>query len=463
MDDGIPMAAEDGLWLRLDRPTNVLGIVSVLWTATPVEPAALRRVLAERVVGRHPVFRCRPVLEGGWLPMGSWEEDPDFDLDRHLLVESLPPGRPDAVLQQQVGRLRGTPLDLSRPPWSVHLLQGYGAGSAVVVRSHHALADGVRMIRLLLALLGPLVGAPADARPVFTHGTGDAVPDLLDGLRHPWRAVGAGLRLAVSALNTALDTVEVLGWVNPRTAWTGPPGEDKTAAWTEEIPLDLLAGLAHRVGATVNDVCLALLGGALARAHDAELSVRTPYDLAFMVPVNLDPLEAGPPERLGNHFALVLVVLPLRGPFRARLAEVHARVERIRHSWEPALTHGFQELIGRAPDPVAGAMSDHLADKALGVVTNVPGPRTRMALGGAEVTGIVGWAPCSADQVLTACIVSYVGGIRIGFGVDRCRVGDARVLVGALRDELAAVLHGHRPAHRSPATGSATTPARSTR
>ena len=90
MDDGIPMAAEDGLWLRLDRATNVLGIVSVLWTATPVEPAALGRVLAERVVAPHPVFRCRPVLDGGWWPTGWWEEDPDFDLDRHLRVESLP-------------------------------------------------------------------------------------------------------------------------------------------------------------------------------------------------------------------------------------------------------------------------------------------------------------------------------------------------------------------------------------
>ena len=463
MDDGIPMAAEDGLWLRLDRATNVLGIVSVLWTATPVEPAALGRVLAERVVAPHPVFRCRPVLDGGWWPTGWWEEDPDFDLDRHLRVESLPPGRPDAALQERVGRLRSTALDLSRPPWSVHLLQGHGEGSAVVVRTHHALADGVRMIRLLLALLDPLPGASADALPVSTHGVDDVAADLLDGLRHPWRSLGAGLRLTVSALNTALDTVEILGWVNPRTVWTGPPGQEKTAAWSEGIPLDLLAGLAHEDGATVNDVCLALLGGAVARAHESELSGPTPSNLAWMVPVNLDPLEAGPPERLGNHFALVLVVLPLRGPFRARLAEVHARVERIRHSWEPALTHGLQQLIGRAPDPVAGAVSDHLANKAIGVVTNVPGPRSRMALAGAEVTGIVGWAPCSADQVLTACIVSYAGGIRIGFGADRCRVGDARVLVGALREELAAVVRDHRPTHRIPASGSATSPARSTR
>jgi diacylglycerol O-acyltransferase len=443
-----PMAAEDGLWLRLDRPTNVLGIVSVIWTATPVDPAALRRLLADRIVEPYPVFRSRPELDEAGTPTGSWLEDADFDLDRHLVVETLPTDRPDAALQARVGRLRGTPLDLTVPPWTVHLLQGYGGGSAMVVCAHHALADGVRMTRLLLALLDPIAGAAADARPVTTHGVDDIARDLLDTVRHPWRAVGAGLRLAVSTLNTAIDTVEILGWVNPPTAWAGPPGETKTAAWSEPVPLDLLAHLAHHDGATVNDVCLALLGGAVARAHAAELSGPTPSNLAWMVPVNLDPLDAGPPEQLGNHFALVLVVLPLSGPFRARLAEVHARVERIRHSWEPALTHGLQRILGRTPEPLGTRVSDLLANKAIGVVTNVPGPRTPMALAGAEVTGIVGWAPCSADQLLTACIVSYAGTVRIGFGTDLRRVGDARVLVAALRDEIAAVVGEHRTAHR---------------
>lgn len=451
MTERTPIAAEDELWLRIDRPTNVLGIVSVIWTATPVDPAALRRLLLERVVDPHPVFRCRPVLDDA-AGVAVWEEDPDFDLDRHLLVEPLPPGRPRAVLQQEVGRLRSTPVDLTRPPWTVHLLQGYGRGSAMVVRAHHALADGVRMTRLLLALLDPLDGDRADAVPVATHGADGVVPGVLDALldvgRRPWRAVGAGLRLATSAIDTAIETVAILGWVNPRTAWSGPPGPEKTAAWSEAIPLDLLAHLAHEDGATVNDVCLALLGGAVARAHGEAHGGPTPSDLAWMVPVNLDPLEAGPPERLGNHFALVLVALPLRGPFRARLAEVHARVERIRHSWEPVLTHGLQRLLGRAPTSIGTALSDLLADKAIGVITNVPGPRTPMALAGAEVTGLVGWAPCSADQVLTACIVSYAGAVRIGFGADLCRVGDARVLVRALDDELAAVLRSRRCGRR---------------
>ncbi|WP_133251993.1 wax ester/triacylglycerol synthase domain-containing protein [Actinomycetospora cinnamomea] len=446
MASDIPMTGEDGLWLRLDRPNNVLGVVSVLWTATPVDPTALRRLLAERIVDRYPVFRCRPVTRSAWLPGAAWEEDPDFDLGRHVLVESLPDAHPEAALQQRVGDLRSTCLDLEHPPWSVHLLQGHGRGSAVVVRTHHALADGVRMTRLLFALLDPLPGEGAAARPVGTHGMDDPFADLLAAPRHPLRALGAGVRVLTSGLNTVYDTLQMLGWTNPPTAWTGPPGTRKSAAWSDPVPLDLLADLAHAEGATINDVCLALLGGALARAHRAEMRAATPSDLAWMVPVNLEPLEAGPPERLGNRFALVLVVLPLRGPFRARVAEVHARVERLRHSWEPVLTRGLQQLLGLAPNPLATTLSDYFAGKAVGVLTNVPGPRSAMALAGAEVTGIVGWAPCSGDQVMTACIVSYAGRVRIGFGTDDRRVGDARLMVAAFRDELHAVVEQYRTA-----------------
>jgi diacylglycerol O-acyltransferase len=440
MASDLPMTGEDGLWLRLDRPSNVLGVVSVMWTAEPVDPEDLRRLLTERILGRYPVFRCRPVSAGTWLPAAAWEEDPGFDLARHLLTESLPPESAEAALQERVGLLRSTPFDLAHPPWTVHLLQGHDGGSAVVVRTHHALADGVRMTGLLFALLDPLPGEDAAGGPVATHGMDDPLADLLAVPRHPLRALGAGARLLTSGLNSVLDTVQMLGWTNPPTAWTGAPGTRKTAAWSDPVPLEQLAGLAHAEGATVNDVCLALLGGALARAHAAAGRAPTPSDLAWMVPVNLEPLEAGPPERLGNRFALVLVVLPLRGPFRARLAEVHARVERLRHSWEPLLTRGLQQVLGRTPDPLATAVSDYFAGKAVGVLTNVPGPRRAMTLAGAQVTGIVGWAPCSGAQVMTACIVSYAGSVRIGFGADDHRVGDARLLVAAFRDELRATV-----------------------
>src|SRR5690349_4542647 len=147
---------QDQLWLDLDRPTNLMMITSVLWTARPVVPDDLRALVTERLLGRYPVFGRR-VVTGTWPGRAWWEDDPDFDLDRHVVVGALPEPGDHAALEAFVGRLRGTPLDREQPRWSVHLLSGYGGGSAVVQRYHHAIADGIRLMEVALGLLDPVV------------------------------------------------------------------------------------------------------------------------------------------------------------------------------------------------------------------------------------------------------------------------------------------------------------------
>lgn len=427
------MPADDSVWLRLDRPENVLSVASVTWTATPVDPARLRELVGRRMLERHPVFRCRPVLRPWPLP-ATWEEDPDFDLDRHVSVEA---GEPD--VQRFVGELRGAGFDRRHPLWRVHLLP-HGEGSAVVLQVHHSVADGIRLTQLMVDLLDPADVDDVDAlTPASTRMTDD-VAFRVGGLLDPGRVVAAAGDLAVTALNTTASLVKLLAWTNARTAWTGSPGPAKGAAWGDPIPLPALADLAHRNGVTVNDVLLALVAGAVRRVLDARGG--TPDDLAWMVPVNLAPYDPALPTELGNHFSLVLSVLPMRGRLVDRLAEVHARTDRIRHSWEPWLTAATQRLVGSAPEAVGLPVARFFADKAVGVLTNVPGPPVPMTLAGSPVTGSVGWAPCSGDQAVTVCVFSYAGQVFTGFGTDERLVGDAGLLVAAFAAEAADALDG---------------------
>ena len=64
------------------------------------------------------------------------------------------------------------------------------------------------------------------------------------------------------------------------------------------------------------------------------------------------------------------------------------------------------------------AVNRFFGAKGVGVLTNVPGPRTPMTLAGAPVAGVVGWAPTSMRQALTVTIFSYAGQVVIGFGTD---------------------------------------------
>ncbi len=424
----IPMTADDAVWLRLDRPENVMSVVSVLWTAAPVDRADLRAVLVERMLERHPVFRCRPVLRA-WPLRSEWEQDPHFDLAHHL--DCSGPSCTEAGLQALVGGLRSEGFDRRHPPWRVRMVP-YGDGSAVVLQVHHSVADGIRLTQLMVDLLDP-AEPDEDLTPAGTHlaDTTWSVHDLLD----PRRALQASVDLTRTALRTASCVATLLSWTNPHTAWTGRAGTAKYAAWGAPIPLAALAELARRHDATVNEVLLAILGGAVGRVLDRRGG--SPDDLAWMVPVNLDPFDPALPTRLGNRFSLVLAVLPLHGDLAERVGVVHERVSRIRASWEARLTAGTQRVVGTAPALIGDPIARFFADKAIGVLTNVPGPPCPMDLRGTRVLGSVGWAPCSGDQAVTACVFSYARQVFVGFGTDGRLVGDADVLVHAFTAEAA--------------------------
>ncbi|WP_285479416.1 WS/DGAT domain-containing protein [Amycolatopsis sp. NBRC 101858] len=489
------MPAQDSLWLHLDRPENLMVVTSVLWTRTPVDPARLRSVVSDRLLARYPVYFQRAVRRGRRL---AWETDPGFDLGKHLVVRDLPEPADQAALQEFVAARRSEPLDPKSPLWTIDLLQGYRGGSALVCRTHHSMADGIRLTQVLFSLLDRAEGETAPhakvggagpnreavAQPVVRFGaamlralgdtgakvqrqaarvhpvleTAVALPVL--GATAAAGATGAAAGFLTSALSggprraadlvagaattlwhSATGTGELLGPSTATGLWDGEPGVEKTAVWGEPIPLHALARVGHDTGTTLNDVCTALVAGALDRYFAAHGTARPdPSDLGWLIPVSLSSFDDELPADLGNHFSLVLAQLPLgRRTFAERLAEVHRRVARIRDSYEPVLTFGMQYAIAQSPAVLGLPASRFFAGKAVGVLTNVPGPRAPMTLAGAPVEGIVGWAPCSGRQAITICIFSYAGEVRFGFGTDRKLIPDPEALVDALAAEFAEV------------------------
>ena len=111
-------------------------------------------------------------------------------------------------------------------------------------------------------------------------------------------------------------------------------------------------------------------------------------------------------------------------------------MERIKASDEALLTFGVQKGISQAPRPVATALTNFFANKAVGVLTNVPGPRQAMTLAGTQVEGVMGWAPCSGDQPMTICIFTYNDRVAVGFGTDATLVPDGNLLGTIYREEF---------------------------
>lgn len=152
--DGAPgrhrLGIQDELWLEMDRPQNLMVVDSVIWTAEQLNFSKVREVVEERLIQRYPVFRSRAVKDddGSWW----WEPDPDFDVDNHVSLVSLHNPDDPRALQDLVAAHRSEALDRNRPLWQAIWVKRYGSGSALLLRSHHAIADGIRMVQLSMTL-----------------------------------------------------------------------------------------------------------------------------------------------------------------------------------------------------------------------------------------------------------------------------------------------------------------------
>lgn len=427
------MSGADAMWLHADRPNHLMVVDGIMWTDEPLDWARLRRTMQERLVDVYPVFHQRPVDPAHPWDLPGWEDDPDFSLSHHLHHARLRKPGGDAQLRAFLEKKVRRPLDRSRPLWETWLIDGYGDGSVVFSRLHHAMADGIALAQVILTLTDPSPDEQDPPPELVTHHPG-RLGSLVSSATGLVRATASLPTAPVTALKAIGVTRKLLLDVLPDSLFSHEPGVEKRLAWTEPRPLSDVKAIGRATGSTVNDVLIAALSGALARYLGSfEESVE---HLTTMVPVNIRPPDQPLPRELGNKFALVMLHLPTAemSPLE-RLAEVHRRMEQIKHSPEVLITTAVAEGIGHL-HAVEKPFVDFFAGKAVGVTTNVAGPQQPRYLAGVEVTGVLGWVPGSGGQTLGVSIFSYAGTVRIGFKVDATTVAEPQRLVALIEAEL---------------------------
>lgn len=520
------LGVQDAFWLEMDKPTNLMVVDYLMWTTTPIDWTRYRAVMRKRLWERYAVFRSVPrhSEDGAWY----WEEQPDDDFEAHLEQVTLPEPGDDHVLQEFIASQRTTPLDRDRPLWHAFLIDGYRDGSAVVLRAHHAIADGIRIVQLTLSLadsspdggtivaprlprsgtiepmplqplgrelaaratlvaksLGELPGEVIDrvgsvaADPVraATEGLGAIGQPLAHqaastagssyrlarmAVRNPVAAARRAGKLATSAVGSPaasvlssglrgvggrrlervlsavtgdVDIVRklLLGTRNDTATWTGSAGTRKAVSWSSPLPLSDVKEVARANQATINDVLVTCVAGTLRaylqKHHAACASVN------WDVPVNLKAFDATLPTELGNSFAIVQLELPtnIADPL-AVLGVVRRRMHRIKNGHEAPVAFAVQEGLSKLSKALYRALVDMLADRAVGVLTNVPGPQFPLYIAGQKVDGAMGWAPLSGDQAMSFTITSYDGKVYVGIACDVDLVPDYQQIVDGFAD-----------------------------
>jgi diacylglycerol O-acyltransferase / wax synthase len=448
------MSKVDTAWLRMESPTNLMMITGVMIFTRRLELKKLKKLLAQRFLAFRR-FRQKAVDAGN---AAFWETDAHFDIDHHVLEAALTGKATKRALEKFVSKLASTALDHSKPLWQFHLLHDYQGGSVVVARIHHCYADGLALVQVMLSLTdaAPKPGKHAELAKVWLKRDQGSV---LERLLHPTRggiakvaalgekalAKGAEmLRDPAIAAALAKEGGEITRELaialslpdDPPTAFKhGPLRTAKRCAWAQPLPLEDVKAIGKVLRCTVNDVLLACAAGAL-RSYLLAIGEKVDgVTIRATVPVNLRPLEHA--RKLGNHFGLVFLDLPIGEPNPLRrLERVADSMRELKRSRQALLTFGLLAVVGMAPVALQRMALELFSRKATTVATNVPGPQMPLYLAGCEVREIMFWVPQNGNIGMGLSILSYNGRVQFGLIADGGRVKDPDAIVQRFSREV---------------------------
>jgi len=448
-----PMSRVDHAWLRMERPTNLMMITGVMMFETPVNIVKLKKVLSERFLA-YPRFRQKVVETSTGT---FWQNDTDFDLDYHVRLSALPGKADKAALERFVSQMASTPLDKSKPLWQFHLVEKYDGGSALITRIHHCYADGIALVQVMLSMTDS-EARPSKREPLsktWLKEDGKAVKERM-GMIDRYMKLGESLLgksmdfyrdptlanvVAKEGSEIARELAVALSLSDdPDTVLRGKLGVSKRVAWAPTLPLEDVKAISRVFDATVNDVLMASMAGAL-RSYMVERGERIDgVTIRATVPVNLRPLEHA--KKLGNHFGLVFLDLPIGEihPVR-RLLRVVESMKQLKQSRQAVVVYGLLAALGMAPPMLQNLAFEIFSRKATTVATNVPGPQMPLYLAGEKIKEQMFWVPQTGSIGMGVSILSYNGNVHFGLIADAKLIPDPDAVIQRFIPEFEKLLY----------------------
>ncbi len=414
-----------------------------------------------------PRLRQRPVSDPLGLAPPSWEDDPNFDLAYHIRRMNAPGDGSLEALVAAAEPIAMQAFDRDRPLWELHVFEGLEGGrSGVIMKLHHAISDGVGLVRMTEGMIertreaGPEVGRE---KQQATHPS--AAPEARSDLERTRRAGAARLQSSVEqtrrlgkALRKTLGDMVRKPVETARQASEGvkslgrlmaPVTEPMSPVMTGRslsnrfdmifLSLDELKRAGKTAGGTVNDAFVAAVTGGLRRYHE---SLGAPVEeLRMNMPINMREGEKG--KKAGNQFTPVRFPVPIGIVDPAlRIQEIRRRVAEQRSEPALPLMDEISAVIANLPGDGAARFAG-LMMKAIDFTTsNVPGPRFPVYMSGAKIEHMFGFGPLAGAAANITCF-SYDGELAVGVNADPAAVTDPALLVECLRkgfDEVFAVL-----------------------
>jgi WS/DGAT/MGAT family acyltransferase len=388
------------------------------------------------------------------VPFGQgrpcWVDDVHFNIHYHVRHTALPHPGSERELQNLAARLLSQRLDRRRPLWEMWLIEGLeDGGFALLIKSHHALVDGISSVDVgsLMLDIDPDARRPPE---IIRRWQAVPPPSSIELLAEAWRErsvvpseVGRGIRkLTRRPRRTISSIAEAAGSVGsliagglqpaPRSPLNVQIGTHRRYTWID-VDLDLVKAIKNSLGGTVNDVVLTTV--ALGLGEWLRLRGQDTDDLVLRAMVPVSVRSSDQHDGQGNRVATMWTPLPVgvQDP-RECYAAIQAETEALKNSGQASGAERITELANLAPGAfLSQAVRLQPRQRYVNlVVTNVPGPQIPLYLLGAPLRRVFPVVPLAQMMALGVAVVSYNG--HLGFGL----TGDFDALPDL--DEVAAAM-----------------------
>jgi diacylglycerol O-acyltransferase / wax synthase len=418
------LSAMEASFLALERqglPMHVAAVVMLdSGAGARLTVDALKRLVASRV-SRLPRFRVRARFMPFGMARPEWVPFPHLDLNQHVFYHRLPARASRQDLFDVCGQIQEELLPRDRPLWQMHLIDGLpGRQQALVVKTHHAITDGIGGIELAEVLLEP------------------AQPGRRPTMRKPLAARFASATHTQSSLLETLLGVAFTAAGGPialASPFNGHVGAQRVFA-TATLSMDQVQQVKRHLGVSVDDVLLAAVAIGLRRYFRLH-RLNAPRAMRAMVPASTRPPSTRP--RSGNHVTSVFIDLPLdTGDLAAcarRVAISKAVLKTVHAGAGMAM---LIELAGWLPAPlhdavvrIAGALP--FANLVLSDVPGVPEPRFLL---GHRVLASYPMIPLAGRVGVSVAAISQGGTMGVGVTADPNLLADPARLGRAIEQAL---------------------------
>ena len=453
------------LYSENERVANHIGGLYIYDQSTvPGGMLRFRQILRylEAHIHKAPRYRQKAVNVPLNLDHPYWVDDSKFDIEYHVRHLALPKPGDWRQLCILTSRLYDRPLDLSRPLWTLDVIEGLDnveglpPGSfAIVTKLHHAAIDGVSSVSMNTALHetepGMRLGTPEPWTPEREPHPLELLSRAhLNNMSQPLRflkllaeSVPAQARFLAVMGDEALRSPAPVGEV-PSTRFNGNISGRRVVNGISFELSDLRAIKDSIKGATINDAVLAISGGAL-RRYLAAKNELPDVPLVTMAPISTRSRDTKGVAS-GNEVTGMLATLGTNeADPRARFAAVHASTmnsKALTNAIGARLMTDYQQFV---PPATTGMMSRFFGELRMAsqvrpmfntVITNVPGPQHPLYFAGARMVNQYGLGIIQDGQGLFHTVMSYDGKLTVTAMSDRDMMPDPEFYMSCFRDSF---------------------------